>query len=208
MLQELWDECLEVVKDSETIARINGVTSQMNTLRFHFGVELGEMILMHTDNLSKTLQHKDFSASEGQEIARLTIRTLETLRNEDSFNLFWEKLKIHGVTFEDDDPILPRKRKCPQRFDGGTAVGDHPATPKILFRQHYFEALDLIINCTKSRFEQPGYDTYKNLEELLFKTIKGEDFEPAAVQFYGQPQVSLANICIGLSKGKYPTKYF
>jgi len=57
----------------------------MNTFRFRFHVELGEMILRHTDNLSKTLQHKDFSASEGQEIARLTIQTLETLRNEDSF---------------------------------------------------------------------------------------------------------------------------
>lgn len=85
VLQELWDECLEVVKDSETIARINGVASQMNTFRFLFGVELWEMILRHTDNLSKTLQHKDFSASEGQKIARLTIQTLETLRNEDSF---------------------------------------------------------------------------------------------------------------------------
>lgn len=196
VLQELWDECLEVVKDSETIARINGVASEMNTFRFLFGIELGEMILKHTDNLSKTLQHNDFSASEGQEIARLTIRTLETLRNEDSFNLFWEKVKIHGATFEVDDPILPGKRKCPQWFGCGTAVGDHPATPKILFRQHYFEALDLIINCIKSRFEQPGYNTFKNLHELLFKTVKGEDFEPElqyVSQFYGD-DVNKANL--------------
>ena len=59
---------VDVVKDSETIARINGVVSQMSKFSFLFGV-LGEMILRHTDNLSKTLQHKDFSASEGQEIA-------------------------------------------------------------------------------------------------------------------------------------------
>lgn len=196
VLQELWDECVEIVKDSETIARINGVASQMRTFRSLYGVELGEMILRHTDNLSKTLQHKSFSAAEGQEIAGLTVKTLETLRNEETFNLFWEKVERHRATLEVEEPILPRKRKCPQRFDDGTAVGDHPATPKILFRQHYFEALDLIINCIKSRFEQPGYNTYKHLQELLFKAIKEQDFEPElqyVSQFYGD-DVHKANL--------------
>ena len=49
---------------------------------------LGKLILSHTDNLSKTLQHKEFSASEGQEVAMLTIRTLESIRNAESFDLF------------------------------------------------------------------------------------------------------------------------
>lgn len=177
-MQELWEKCVEIVKDSETIAQINGVASQMSTFTFLFGVELGETILRNTDNLSKTLQHRVFSASEGQEVAQMIVKTLEPVRNEESFNLFWEKVEVHRAAFEVDEPILPRKRKFPQRFADGTAVGDHPATPNILFRQHYFEALDLIINCIKSRFEQPGYNTYKNLQELLFQAIKGHDFEP------------------------------
>ena len=61
VLQELWDESVDFVRDSETIARINGVASQMSKFSFLFGVVLGEMILRYTDNLSKTLQHKDFS---------------------------------------------------------------------------------------------------------------------------------------------------
>ena len=36
-----------------------------------------------------------------------------------------------------------------------------------------------------SRFRQPGYNTYKNLQELLFKAIKGEDFQPE-LQFVSQ----------------------
>ena len=82
---------VDVVRDSETNARISGVASQMSKFSFLFSVVLGEMILRHTDNLSKTLQHKGFSASEGQEIARLTIQILDTIRNEGSFDLFWEK---------------------------------------------------------------------------------------------------------------------
>ena len=92
---------------------------------------------------------------------------------------------MHIATFKVEDPILPRKRRCPNRLDDGTAVGDHPETPKALFQQHYFEALDLII---RSRFEQPGYNTYKNLQELLFKSIKGQNFESEleyVSQFYG-----------------------
>ena len=141
---------VDVVRDSETIARINGVASQMSKFNFLFGGVLGEMILRHTDNLSKTLQNKDFSASEGQEIARLTIQTLDTIRNEGSFDLFWEKLELQRATLEVGDPELSRKRRCPQWLEVGTAVGSHPATPKILFRQQYFEAIDLIRNCVVS----------------------------------------------------------
>ena len=41
-LQKLWEKSVEIVKDSETIARINGVASQISTFTFLFGVELGE----------------------------------------------------------------------------------------------------------------------------------------------------------------------
>ena len=126
----------------------------------------------------------------------MTVKALESVQNEESFNLFWEKVELHIAAFEADEPTLPRKRKCPQHFDDGTAVGDHPATPKILFRQHYFEALDLIINCIRSRFEQPGYNTYKNLQELLFQAIKRHDFEPELQYiswFYGD-DINKANL--------------
>jgi len=38
---------------------------------FYFGVYLGEMVLRHTDNLSKTLQKKELSAAEGQQVSNL-----------------------------------------------------------------------------------------------------------------------------------------
>ena len=55
---------------------------QMSTYDFVFGLAFGERILKHTDNLSKTLQHKELSATEGQEVADLSVRTLERMRNE------------------------------------------------------------------------------------------------------------------------------
>ncbi len=40
----------------------------------------------------------------------------------------------------------------------------------------YFEALDLIIACVSDRFDQPGYKTYSNVQNLLLKAAKSEDY--------------------------------
>ena len=188
VLTQLWEESLEIAKDSEIVARIRGVPSQMHCFTFLFGVNLGELILRHTDNLSRTLQHKELSASESQEIARLTVATLQTLRNDESYELFWKQLEIERSSFEVGEPTVPRKRKVPRRIDDGAPVGDHYDSPKDRYRVHYFEALDLATNCIKSRFDQMGYNTYKNLQELLLKAIRGEDFEAElnfVCDFYG-----------------------
>ena len=71
MLRELWDQVADVVRDTETITRIRGVESQMQLFHFFFGLVLGEILLHHADNLSKTLQ-KNCSASEGQRVAAMT----------------------------------------------------------------------------------------------------------------------------------------
>ena len=58
--------------DSDMKARIIGVDSQMHSFDFLYGVSLGALILNHSDNLSKTLQHVNISAAEGQHLAKLT----------------------------------------------------------------------------------------------------------------------------------------
>ena len=176
VIQAVWDEALDVARDSETRARLIGVQHCMSTFEYFFGVMLGEMILKHTDNLSKTLQDPKLSASEGQQLADLTRKTLEKLRTEGSFDLFWSKVTSKQQTLEVSDPVLPRRRKTPARFAVGTEAGHHPASPKELFRQQYFECLDLIIVFIKDRFDQPSIHTLKNLENLLLKSARNEDY--------------------------------
>ena len=54
-----------VVTDSETNARLNGVASQMRSFDFFFVCTLGEVMLRHTVNLSKSLR-TDISVVDGQ----------------------------------------------------------------------------------------------------------------------------------------------
>ena len=182
MFQELWVEAKDVTADSEARARICGVEAQMMIFDFLFGLVLGVCILSHTDNLSKTLQTPKLSAADGQNIAELTCKTLERIRTDDSFKLFWEKALRLQQTLGISEPSLPRKRKAPKRLEVGTGESFFSHTPEALFRVEYMEALDLVINFIRERFNQPGYRIYCNLENLLLKAASKDDHS-AELQF-------------------------
>ena len=76
-IQTLSEEALLATTDSEMKARIRVIGSQMQTYQFLFALILSEMILRHTDMLSKTLQNPKLSSTEGHEVAMLTARTPE-----------------------------------------------------------------------------------------------------------------------------------
>ena len=152
VFQGLWEEARDVAKDSDVRARIIGVQATMTKFEYLFGVMLGECILSHTDNLSKTLQNPKLTSSEGQSIAELTCQTLVRIRNDEAYDIFWEKVCTMQAKFDIDDPTLPRRRKAPARYEVGTGDGHHPETPKALYRHHYFECLDLTVTFIRDRF--------------------------------------------------------
>ena len=96
VLKDTWDKAMEVVEDSETKARIRGISFQMSTFDYLFGNLLGQLMLNHVHNLSSTLQHKSMSAAEGQVLAKMTIETLKSICDDKFFDLFWESTKKEG----------------------------------------------------------------------------------------------------------------
>ena len=175
VLLSTWEDAVQITKDTESKARIQGVHAQMKKCEFLFGVVLGETILRHTDNLSKTLQAKALSAAEGREIASMVVVTLETLRDDTSFDAFWQKVSMCAESFNIRPPELPRKRKAPKRLQDGLAEAEFPIDVEGYYRQHYFEVIDLAVNGIKDRFDQPGYKVYCNLQQLLFKACQRKD---------------------------------
>ena len=55
-----------------------------------------------------------------------------------------------------------------------------------LYRHTYFEALDLIVCGIKEHFDHPGYKVYSNLENVLVKAVKKENYDELkfVVDFY------------------------
>ena len=86
----------------------------MKSFDFLFGVVLGEMLLRYSENLSKTLQNKkSISAAEGQHVGEMVIDTLRSLRTEESFESFWNKVTAMAelADIDVDEPHLPRRRR-------------------------------------------------------------------------------------------------
>lgn len=105
-MRSTWEEAIEVARDTESKAIIHGVTSQTNTFNFLFGTFLAELVMRHTDNLGKSLQDKAHFTAEGQAIADMVVRTLLTLKSDDSFELFWLKVSKRAEELE-LEPLLP-----------------------------------------------------------------------------------------------------
>lgn len=92
VLQNTFEEAKELSTDVEIKSRLIGVIAQMQTFDFYFGTVLAGLVLRHGDNLSRTLQNPKLSAAEGQEVAKLTVITLQSIKNERNFDLFWAKM--------------------------------------------------------------------------------------------------------------------
>ena len=95
------------VTDSEVQARVIGVDATMNRFDFLFGLVLAESLLRHIDNVNKTLQTPSLTASEGQQVADLTCKTLSWLRNTEAFDFLWEKVQVLQREYGVDEASLP-----------------------------------------------------------------------------------------------------
>ena len=74
-------------------ARIRGIKVYTLKFSYWFGMHLAHLILYHTDNLSQTLQGTQMTAVDTQVVSRACVATLISIRSENEFNLFWNKLK-------------------------------------------------------------------------------------------------------------------
>ena len=83
-LLEEWHACLEDAKlQPDVRGRILGCQSQMNSFNVFFGLNLGEILFVHTDNFSKTIQKEKMSAVSRQRMAKLTSDVIQSLRNDE-----------------------------------------------------------------------------------------------------------------------------
>lgn len=58
-------------------ARTIGVQAIMKSFKPYFGCQLDERLLGQTDNLSRTLQNRDFTAMYAISLAEVVIKTLQ-----------------------------------------------------------------------------------------------------------------------------------
>ena len=96
-LLQLMRDSIEEKLDLETKPCIVGCKKQLESFSFFSGLNLGQKLYAHTNNLSRTPQQKKMSAVKRKELADLTVKTLQAMRNDRDFNLFYKTVKNQQV---------------------------------------------------------------------------------------------------------------
>jgi len=76
-------------------------------------------------------------------IAAMTVNILKSIRNDECFDMFQQKIERACQCLDVEAPRLPRKWKAPKRYDDGRAEPEFFEEP--FYRQQYYEALDLVL---------------------------------------------------------------
>ena len=85
-----------------------------------------------------------------------------------------------STTFEFiSPPVLPRSRQPPRRYNSGTQEYTHPS-PKELYRQQYYEVIDLLVNEMDRRFDQETFSILQEMETLLIESCNGMKPTPSS----------------------------
>ena len=80
------------------------------------------------------MQAKSIFAVEAKKYVAVTVASLKDL-NDSNFDEFWSGVKQNAEKLDVDEPILPRKRKAPGRFDPMSSTTHADNTPEDLYRR-------------------------------------------------------------------------
>ena len=109
----------------------------------------------------------------------MTLQTINSLRSESEFELFWQKTVQQAEVLEITQPSLPSKQKQPAKRlnENEASIYDEVPDIKTFYRRIYFDAIDTVTNCIKTRFSQPGYRTIRNIKQLILNVINGLEYQ-------------------------------
>ena len=114
------------------------------------------------------------SCHKAQEIAKVCFSTLQSIREEASFHMFFQKVRSSARKLEIDDPRLPRKRKVSSHYEEGEAPVEFVST--VEEHKFYIKQLICFFNCIRDRFQQNHYiETLQTMERRLVKVLREED---------------------------------
>ena len=90
------------------------------------------------------------------------------------------KIITKSKTLNIEEPTLPRVRKVPKRLDEGSEPHKFE-TPEEMFRQTFFEIIDLATNSLCNRFEKDVVTLFSEFEQFCFTKTDANQI----VKFYG-----------------------
>ena len=118
----------------------------------------------------------------------MTAATLEAEKTDEKFQNFYKNIVKSAKDIGLEEPFLPRQRSIPDRYEGSLTEIPIFEDVEEMYQFYYLQSLEAIISNIKERFDQDGYKMVMNLENLLLKCAKGQDYSEEfenVTNFYG-----------------------
>ena len=159
-MKSVMDNCLTVqqtlqqVADSETSevgTKANGMATIMQTFQFLFSLRTAMLIYERTEMLSKTVPSATMTVGGAAAAADKTCQLLQHSREDEEWTNLWASVLSQGQALGISDPVVPRARRPPVRFDSGGAAAT--MTPEQHFRRVFNDFLDNILNTIRDHLQ-------------------------------------------------------
>ena len=164
-------EIIQLESSGEPSRKACGLLAMMDKFSVYFGLRVSHLLFSAAEEVSKSLQRKEFSAQE----AYLSICQLHTFLDRQRSSTVFEEFFVQTVELSKDltePPVLPRPRRLPKRIDDGskehqfTSVDDY-------YRKQYYKVIDLMKGELDRRFQHPAFEIMREIENLLVKSCNG-----------------------------------
>ncbi|KAL0154385.1 hypothetical protein M9458_050351 [Cirrhinus mrigala] len=160
---------MEQLKEDRSVrgdirAKIRGLHKQAMKAKTYYGLLCCEAIFEPCESVARSLQHTKASALGALKCAELLERRMEALRDDAVVDKMPQTVSSAGLKMPDEK----RMTKTPTRYQ-------HTAEPEAesqvaqhsLWRQEFYEAVDLVRAEVKRRFDQDGMKTAALRENML-----------------------------------------
>ena len=185
--------------DAKASSEAKSLLSAILDFEFLFGLHVLKVILPSTSKLSSYIQGTSIDIRKVKRNSELTIRTLESCRDEENFGLIWKQVKLRQSKIEqllntEDIDIVFKDCKLPVRrpskrhqallgesSSANTAFTDIESHYRINI---YYTAMDKIITELKSRFAENENVILCALDKLVFESNVDDDSFRIVSEFY------------------------
>ena len=168
----------------EPASKTRGLLKHINSSEFVVGIMMALPAINLLENLNKAVQSRSFTISGAVAAMEVTYRGLEALRTEEAFNELFASCASRCEELGMEAPKLPRARNNrPKRFEAGETPNYQWGSAEEYFRVQYLKFLDTAMAHLKRRYEQPGIQTYIQLENILVKPVARSEVIDAVKQY-------------------------
>ncbi|CAF4273916.1 unnamed protein product [Rotaria sp. Silwood2] len=134
--------------------------------------------------LSKVLQKSDLPLTQASVQVKITIDSLESLRNENEFNRIWNETLNICVINDSDEPSERRRRKIPERLGGGDVVATTLCVKDSYLVNSFYAVLDAIILSIKERFNENSINVIVLCEKLFLTKFFFNDYQLKQIFYF------------------------